>query len=500
MPQKTATIKVRPPIIAIMGHVDHGKSTLLDYIRKSNVAGGEIGGITQRLSAYEVIHKTKEGKEMPITFLDTPGHAAFTAMRTRGAQVADIAVLVVSAEDGAKPQTLEALKTITDAKIPYIIAINKIDRDGADVERTKVNLAENGMYVEGFGGSISFVPISAKTGAGISDLLDLMLLTAELEELKADSSHSASGIVIEANLDKKKGISATLVIKDGTLKSGSHIVAGSAIAPVRIMENFLGKPIKEATFSAPIRIIGWNIMPEVGSEFHTFATKKDAEAYIESVKKAPAPVVNHRMDGDTMPIIPIVVKATEVGGLDAVIQEINKIKSDKIKIKIIQSSVGDITENDIKLASGKPETIVLGFNTKVDASAKSLAEKLPIEVKVFDIIYKLSEWLTATVAERAPKMMMEESTGMVKVLKLFSKMKDKQVLGGRVEKGVIINGAEVKILRRDFEIGRGRVRELQRQKAKVGEVPEGQEFGSMIESKIEIAPGDRLESFTVVEK
>ncbi len=499
MPEKASTIKQRPPVIAIMGHVDHGKSTLLDYIRKSNVVDGEVGGITQRLSAYEVRHKTKDGKELPITFLDTPGHAAFTAMRQRGAKVADIAVLVVSAEDGVKPQTLEALKTITEAKIPYIVAINKIDREGADVDRTKVSLAEAGVYVEGFGGSVSFTPISAKTGAGVSDLLDLMLLTAELEDLKADSSHKASGIVIEANLDKKKGVTATLVIKDGTLKTGSYLVAGSAMAPVRIMENFLAKPIKEATFSSPIRIIGWNMMPEVGAEFKTFDSKKEAEQYIETLKKTPIQN-NRRAEDENMPIIPVVVKAAEVGGLDAVVQEINKLKNDKIKIKIIQSGVGDITENDIKIASGKPETLVIGFSTKTDAAAKSAAEKIPLEIHTFEIIYKLSEWLEEIVAARTPKTQVEESIGLVKVLKQFSKVKDRQVLGGRVEKGSIEVGAEVKILRRDFEIGRGRVRELQRQKNKVGEVPEGQEFGTMIESKIEIAPGDRLESFKIVEK
>jgi translation initiation factor IF-2 len=268
--QKDTTTKIeRPPVVAVMGHIDHGKSTLLDYIRKTNIVETEAGGITQRISAYEVVHKTKEGQEKKITFLDTPGHEAFGAMRARGAKVADIAILVVAADDGVKPQTVDALKTILKAEIPYIVAINKIDKEGANVDRTKVSLAENEIYVEGYGGTISSVPISAKTGEGVSDLLDTVVLAAELEELTGDPSVNAEGVIIEANLDKKKGISATLVVKNGTLKSGQFVVAGSALSPVRLLENYAGKSIPEATFSSPVRIIGWNELPDVGSIFAT---------------------------------------------------------------------------------------------------------------------------------------------------------------------------------------------------------------------------------------
>ncbi len=491
----------RPPVIAIMGHVDHGKSTLLDYIRKTNIVDTEAGGITQKISAYEVVHKGADGKEHKITFLDTPGHEAFQAIRARGAKVADIAIIVVSAEDGVRPQTVEALNTIKAAQIPYIVAINKIDREGADIDKTKNSLAENEIYVEGFGGTIPFVPISAKTGQGIPELLDMMLLQAELEDFKADTSKPATGIVIEANLDKKKGISASLIVKDGTLRSGMYAVAGSAISPVRIMENFLGKPVKEATFSSPIRIIGWSELPAVGSNFVSFESKKEAEEFVAANAKSPAQKNSGQANAaDDMPIIPVVLKANEAGGLEALLHEVKKIQNDKIKVKIISSGVGDISENDIKVASGRADTLILGFNTKVDASARSHAEKLGIEIQTFDIIYKLSEWLAGVVAERTPKMMVEEATGIAKVLKAFSKTKDKQILGGRVETGQILLNAEVKIMRRNFEIGRGRVRELQKFKNQVKEIPEGQEFGTMIESKTEIAPGDRLEAFTVTEK
>jgi translation initiation factor IF-2 len=502
MPNKhTENIIERPPVIAIMGHVDHGKSTLLDYIRKTNIVDSEAGGITQKISAYEVVHKGPDGKEHKITFLDTPGHEAFKAIRARGAKVADIAILVVSAEDGVRPQTVEAYQTIQKANIPFIVAINKIDREGANIDRTKISLAENEIYVEGYGGNISFVPISAKTGQGIPELLDMVLLTAELEDLKADTAKAAEGVVIEADLDKKKGVSATLVIKEGTITSGMTIVAGTALSPVRIMENFLGKQIKEATFSSPIRIIGWNELPAVGSTFVTFDSKKEAEQYVaEQKQNAGQKSSQANFTDDDIALLPIVIKANEMGGLEALEHEIKKIKNEKLKIKIISSGVGDITENDVKVASGRPDTIILGFNTKVDASARSHAEKLGITIQVFDIIYKLSEWLQEVVTARTPKMKVEEATGVAKVLKIFSKVKDKQVLGGRVETGLIHVGDEVKIMRRDFEIGRGRVRELQKFKDRVSEVPEGSEFGSMVESKIEIAPGDRLESFTIVEK
>lgn len=499
MPEAIATKIKRSPVIAIMGHVDHGKSTLLDYIRKTNIVETEAGGITQKISAYEVSHKGRDGREHKITFLDTPGHEAFKAIRARGASAADIAVLVVSAEDGVRPQTVEALKTIAAAKIPYIVAINKIDKEGADATRTKNSLAENEIYVEGYGGTVPVVEISAKTGEGVPELLDLMLLQAEVEELKADASKPAQGVVIEANLDKKKGISASLIVKDGTLRTGTYVVAGQAISPVRIMENFLGQPIKEATFSSPIRIIGWNEMPTVGSTFSTFETKKEAEECVRNQKSILKPAVMDK-DSSEIPILPIVIKAGEVGGLEALEHEIKKIKSDKIRVKIISSGVGDISENDIKLASGRVDTIVLGFNTAVDGTAESHAEKLGIQIQVFDVIYKLSEWLQKTVAERTPKIRTEEPTGNAKVLKIFSRAKDKQILGGRVETGQLIIGAEVKIMRRDFEIGRGKVRELQRFKNRVSEVPESQEFGTMIESKIDIAPGDKLESFRIVEK
>ncbi len=504
MKSKTPTIKntltERSPVIVIMGHIDHGKSTLLDYIRKSNVVAGEAGGITQHMSAYEVVHTTKNGKQQKITFLDTPGHEAFTAIRTRGARVADIAILVVSAEDGVKTQTLEALKCILEEKIPYIVAINKIDKEGANIERTKQSLTENEIYLEGYGGTIPSVPISAKTGEGIPELLDMVLLVAEVEELKGDVSKNAEGIVIESNLDAKKGISGTIIIKDGALKSGMFIAAGESIAPVRIMEDFSGAKIAEAQFSTPVKIIGWTKLPVAGSPFTSFINKKEAESYALSHKNIPKESNQKKEQSADTTTIPVVVKADTSGSMDAIIHEIAKLSSGKMNVHVIHGGIGTIGENDVKLASATERAVLVGFNTKIDSAAANLAERLGLEIKTFDIIYKLTEWLAGIVTERTPLVESEELTGKAKVMKIFSKTKDKQIIGGKVESGILLVGVTVKIMRRESEIGTGKVRGLQQQKNKASEIKEGYEFGSMIESKIDIMPGDKLESYKTVVK
>ncbi|MFA6227212.1 MAG: translation initiation factor IF-2 [Candidatus Paceibacterota bacterium] len=500
--KKNSIIK-RSPVVCIMGHIDHGKSTLLDYIRKTNIVDTEAGGITQRISAYEVVHKTPEGKEERITFLDTPGHEAFGAMRTCGSSIADIAVLVVSAEEGVKKQTLEALKCINESKIPYIVAINKIDRPDANVEKTKNSLVENEIYIEGYGGNVPFVPISAKTGQGVGELLDMMLLVAEMAELKGDISKPASGIVVESHLDKKKGMTAVIVIKDGSLKNGMYIVSGDRMAPTRIMESFLGKKIMEATFSSPLRIVGFDKLPRAGATFTSFKDKKDAEdkvaEYLENVRKAPTKIVDSTEDPNEISVR-VMIKAEVAGAIDAIEHEIKKIKSEKVKIKIVGSGIGDITENDVKLASGRNPAMIVGFAVSIDDTAKDLAERSGIEVKTFDIIYKIGEWLGEIVSKKTPKEMVEETSAKVKVLKAFSSMKDKHIIGGRVESGTVKVGQEAKIMRKDIEIGRGKIKEIQQEKEKVGEVHEGVEFGCQFQSDISPAPGDRLEIFTVVEK
>jgi translation initiation factor IF-2 len=493
-----SNIIARPPVVVIMGHVDHGKSTLLDYIRKSKIVDSEAGGITQHISAYEVIKKDEKGQDRQITFLDTPGHEAFSKMRTRGAQIADIAILVVSAEDGVKAQTIEAFNTIIENKIPYIVAINKIDKPNANIERTKMDLSEKGIYLEGMGGDIPFVLISAKNGDGVDELLDMIILVADLGELTADPTLSASGIIVEANCEPRRGISASCIIKNGTLKSGMFIACGTTIVSTKILENFLGKTIKEATFSSPILLVGFDSIPEVGSTFQSFATKKEAEKYVSEIKNENLNTKNNIEDNTkSQKTIPIIIKTDVAGSIEAIEKEMNKLNTEDISFKIIGCGAGAINESDIRMGCVNKETIVIGFNTKLDNRARDLNESLKVEIKIFEIIYKLTDWLKELIENRRPKQEIVEVTGSVKILRIFGNTKDKKVIGGKVSIGKIILGSKVRIIRRDFEIGTGKIVDLQANKIKTKEVLEGSECGMQIESKIDIAPGDVLEAFIV---
>ncbi len=501
MPEKiTQQLSERAPIVVIMGHVDHGKSTLLDYIRKTNIVDTEAGGITQHISAYEVTHKTAEGKEKRITFLDTPGHEAFQGMRARGAGVADIAVLVVSAEDGVKAQTLEAYNAIKESGVPFLVAINKIDKPNANIEQTKLSLAEAGIYVEGYGGDISWVGISAKIGTGIPELMDTMLLLAEMEELHGDATLPGEGVVIESRMDTKKGITATVVILNGTIAKGMFAVAEGAMTPVRIVENFMGKPIDSASFSSPIRLTGWTEIPPVGAQVRAYKDKKGAEEAVLAYKRAPIQQVTHEREKDGIVTIPMVIKTDVAGTLEAIEHELKKLKHERVKLKIIQKGVGTIGESDIKLACGSSDTLVIGFNTKADALAADLASRNNITIAQFNIIYKLTEWIEKIIKERAPHIEVNENLGEVRVMRFFSQQKEKQVIGGRVENGKIASGARFKIMRRDAEIGEGRVIELQQQKIRAAEIGEGAECGMMVESKFTIAERDVLIPYITVEK
>ena len=484
----------RPPVVVVMGHIDHGKSTLLDYIRKENVVEGEAGGITQHLSAYVVNHKTKEGGAEKITFLDTPGHEAFQKMRLRGADVADVAILIVSAEDGVKPQTLEALESIKAANIPYVVAINKIDKPGADVERTKSSLIENEIYIEGMGGDIPWTAISAKSGAGIDELLDLVILAADLSELQGDENAPASGKIIEARLDQKRGNTATLIIKNGSLKSGDFVVSGESYSPVRIMEDFTGKPIKEAGLSAPVGIVGFSTIPTIGAEFTTVSSKKEAETIIAE-GAATESAVTFKDKG--LPVVPILIKADVGGSIDAILHELEKFESDRIAVRVIDTGVGAVSVADVQNVSATKDAIIVGFSVKVERPAADLAERLGVEIDSFDIIYELSEWLNTALKNRTPKREEAVVTGKAKILKEFSIQKNIHVLGGRVEEGTIKLNQKVRILRRDLEIGTGTLKNIQQQKSDVQQISEG-EFGMQLETRADIAAGDYIEAFDLV--
>ena len=490
----------RPPVVVVMGHVDHGKSTLLDYIRKTNIVDREAGGITQNISAYEVIHKDEHGDNKKITFVDTPGHEAFSGMRERGAHIADIAILVVSAEDGVKTQTLEAWKTIVESKVPCIVAINKIDKPGANIEKTKIELAENEIYLENYGGKIPFALISAKVGTGIDELLSLILILAEMENFTGDENACASGQIIEANLDPKRGIEASLIINNGTLKKGMVVVAGDSICPTKIMQNFMGKVITEATFSSPIRLIGFSKMPKVGGKFKSFSDKREAEEYVKNLKtENTSEEISNTQNGNNK-IIPIVIKADVSGTLEAIEKEIGKIKDEHTLFRVIGKGAGTISESDIKSVATCDDALVIGFNVKADRSAVDLAEKRGITIAHFDIIYKMTEWLEDEMSKRRLKIETAETTGKAKIIKAFSRTKERQILGGKVTEGQITLNSIIKILRRDFEIGTGKIVNLEKNKVKTSTVEEGSEFGMMIESKIEVVGGDVVESFTMTKK
>ena len=495
--QETTTSATRPPIVVVMGHIDHGKSTLLDYIRKTNVVDDEAGGITQHLSAYEVSHKDAAGTDRTITFLDTPGHEAFVGMRSRGAQSADIAILVVSAEDSVKAQTLEAWKTIIEFKLPYIVAINKIDKPNANPQKVKMDLAEKGIYLEGFGGDISFAEISAKTGAGIDHLLELVLLTADISELQGNPDVAAEGIVIESHLDPKRGISATLIVRNGTLKKGMFVRVGKAIAGTRIMEDFRLRSADKAGLSAPVGIVGWSEMPEVGQVFTSYPTKAKAE---ESMRENTTTVALKNISPahkfNAIKSIPIIIRADTAGTADAVLSEIKKIQLPTIEWNVLSCGVGNIGENDIRTASIDKDAIIVGFNTKIDPRAREANEQMNVNVQNFSIIYKLSEYLQELLEQRRPRIETTVVSGTFKVQKTFNRTKDRQVIGGLVQTGEIQTGNTLRIMRRENEIGTGTIVGLEHNKNKTKSVSEGSQCGMLVETRIELAPGDIIEAIS----
>ena len=504
-------VSPRPPVVAVMGHIDHGKTTLLDYIRKTcatdvklkhrDAAESEAGGITQYVSAYEVRLRTAENKNRLITFLDPPGHEAFADIRSRGANVADIVILVISAEDGVKPQTLEALKFIKESKTPFIIAVTKIDRPSADINRVKQNLLEHEIYVEGYGGEIPCLSVSSITGAGVNELLDMIILVADMENISGNNKLPAEGVVLEASRSKEKGISATLIIKDGTLRKGMAIVAGRAVSPLRLMENFSGGKIDSAGPGTPVNVFGWDSMPETGEKFVSFSTKKEAEKYLASLgATSPKKTERAKSQTDELTTIPIIIKSDVSGTLEAIKYELGKLATDKIVLKIIQMGTGDINESDIKIASGCKGSLLFGFNVKIDSAAKNLSERDSVNIETFNVIYKLVERVRDILIERTPKTEVVETSGKAKIIRMFSIVKDRQIIGGKVVEGSIKLGDNFKIIRRSTEVGTGKIRELQQQKVKTSEIVKDREFGAMVEARIEIAPGDSIESFVTVTK
>lgn len=483
----------RPPIIAVMGHIDHGKSSLLDYIRKENVVAGEAGGITQHVAAYIALHNGR-----PVTFLDTPGHEAFKALRTRGAAAADIAILVVAADEGVMPQTLDALAAIKEAYIPFIVAITKIDKNNADIEHAKMSLVEHEVFIEGMGGDVAYALISSKTGEGIPELLDLVLLASDLAEMTADPEASATGFVLESTQDPKRGSGATLIIKNGTLTLDGFVVAGDAYAPIRFIEDFMGKRVASAGPSEPVRISGFSKLPAAGSLFSIVKNKKEAEALAMTQSKADIAPTEYResASGDIVEL-PIIVKTDVAGSVDAITHELAKITHERARIRVIASGVGSVSENDVKTASASGGTII-AFNVGTDAVARDAAERDRVTILSFSIIYELAEKVATLLEERVPSVAAEKELGRAKVLKAFSSSAKKQVLGARHISGTLTLGDRVKLIRGDAELSRGSITNLQQARIDTQAINVEGDFGIEIESREPAVYGDELVAFAVM--
>ncbi len=487
----------RPPVIAVMGHIDHGKSTLLDYIRKSNVAEGEAGGITQHVSAYIAEHNGRH-----VTFLDTPGHEAFKALRTRGAAAADIAILVVAADEGVMPQTLDALTAIKEAGIPFIVAITKIDKNNADIGHTKNSLIEHGIYIEGMGGDIAYAQISSKTGEGVPELLDLVLLATDLAEITADPEAEATGFVLESTQEPKRGASATLIVKNGTLAKGGFVVAGDAYAPIRFIENFHGERVDSVGPSEPARISGFNKLPSAGAIFTIEKTKKRAEKLAQKNESANVVIPMQAVSAEGIVELPLIVKADVAGSVDAILHELAKITHERAVIRVVSSGVGSVSEGDVKTAQATGSTII-AFNIGSDAIARDLALRENISLKTFTIIYELSECVAKLLVAKTPVISIEKELGRAQVIKMFSSGSKKQVLGAKLISGMFVVGNRVKILRKadgeNNEVARGTIKNLQQARADVKEIKTEGTFGTEIEAKKDAAPNDELVAFVVEE-
>lgn len=470
----------RPPIVVVMGHVDHGKTSLLDYIRKTTVASREAGGITQAIGAYEIVHNAKK-----ITFIDTPGHEAFSQMRARGAKVADLAILIVAADDGVQPQTKESIEMLNNSKTPFVVAINKIDKQNADQEKTKTSLMQNGVYLEGMGGNISWQAISAKQGTGINELLDLILLASEMEDLKYDPLANAQGIIVESKMDNKRGITAVAVLKNGTLKSGKHIATASASGKIKILENFLGERTEELIPSSPALILGFESLPKIGEEFtsgdieineyHKPELKEFKKQEIMTKEEAKKPALN------------LVIKADVTGSLEALSQIVSAMDQANVRINILSESVGEISDGDIKTAMAD-NAIVIGFNAKISKPAETLAKAQNIRIITDKIIYNLIK----TIEDEVKAIEKPAPLGIMEILALFNQKSNKQLVGGKIISGIIKTNVMVKIIRDGEDAGSGRITTIHIGKNEVTLCDTGKECGIMIDSPVTIAVGDKI--------
>ena len=498
---KAEELKDRPPVIVVMGHVDHGKTSLLDAVRETNVIEGEAGGITQAIGAYQVEINGRE-----ITFLDTPGHEAFTAMRARGAQITDIAILVVAANDGVMPQTVEAINHAKAAGIPIIVAINKIDVEGANPDKVKQELAEHDLVSEEWGGDTIFVPISAKKRINIDNLLEMVLLVADMKELKANPKKQAKGTVIEAKLDKAKGPVATMLVQRGTLDVGDTILVGSVIGRIRTMTNDKGQKVKKAGPSTPVEITGLTAVPEAGETFYEVKDEKTAKHLMERRKRqAREKALNatskvtlddlfSQIEKGNLKQLNIIVKADVQGSVEAVKQSLEKLSNDEVKVKVIHANVGAVTESDVTLANVS-NAIIIGFNVRPEPIAKDMAEKAEVEIKTYSVIYNAIEDVEAAMKGMLDPVFKEVIIGNAEVRQTFKISDVGTIAGCYVTNGKVARNAGVRVLRDNVVIHDGKLISLKRMKDDAKEVASGYECGIQIENYNDIKEGDIIEAY-----
>jgi len=474
--------------VVILGHVDSGKTSILDSIRKSHIAEKESGGITQHIGAYQIEHKGKK-----ITFIDTPGHEAFSQMRSRGAKVADIAVLVVDSCKGVEPQTKEAIFHVKLAEVPLIVALNKTDRPEANTEKVKKELIKEGIQVESLGGKVPSVSVSARTGQGVDEILELILLIGEMENLKMEVSVPAEGVVIESYLDHQRGPVATLIPDKGILKVGDIIGTFSSFGKIKSLENFHGVSVEQAFPSDPVSIVGLEGAARVGEDFKVFSNIEEAKDNLKETKKADNSTVLDVEPGQR--VLNIILKADFLGSMEAIDEVLKEIPQEKILLRILKSEVGDINESDIKTArSGK--AVILGFRVKTDAVARQMAEREKIRIISVDVIYNLVEEVRNSMERIMAKESVRTDLGKVKILGIFLTDKNRQIVGGKIVEGEVKKGASIEILKQDNLAGRGRMINLQRDKKDIDRVMKGQECGIMYEGDVKVEVGDVLVIYT----
>ncbi len=500
--EQAAGLQLRPPVVTIMGHVDHGKTKLLDAIRQTNVVDKEAGGITQHIGAYQV-----DVNGQKVTFLDTPGHEAFTAMRARGAQVTDITVLVIAADDGVMPQTLEAIDHARAAGVPIIVAINKIDKPGANPDRVKQQLAEAGLVVEEWGGEVIAVPVSAKEKRGIPQLLENIMLMAEMEELKADPSRPAEGTVIEAEMDRTRGALFTVLISSGTLKEGDVVVVGETWGKVKAMFNDAGKRVKRATPSTPVEVLGLDIVPQVGDVMLEVADEKTAQAVIEKRRQSVAKEITaqkavslsnlyEQLSAGKVKELGIILKTDVQGSLEPIRNSLEKLSNDEVKVSIIHSGPGNVTESDVLLALAS-KGVIVGFNTGVETGAKRLAEREGISIRLYDIIYNLIEDVDKALKGMLEPTEVEVIDGHAEVRAVFPAGKKEKAAGIYVTEGKVMRGGSVRVMRGAQKIYESVVTSLRRFKQDVREVATGYECGVGVQGFNDFQVGDTLEFFHI---